>query len=164
MDKGMEQFTVVARQFCKWAETEFPADLQSARQALELITELYLCGVQLVVTDEIRELEEDLPDIGSRGRMSKTVYANASTLPLKYYSEIFNPLPIPAEKPVVGNLADDITDIYIDITHGLDLLDAGYIEHAVWVWIFYMQHHWGHHATSAINALHWFLSEQDAFI
>jgi hypothetical protein len=93
-----------------------------------------------------------------------TIYVQASKLPLKYYSEVFNPLPVPGEEPIVGDLADDIADIYKDIRRGLDLLDAGYMEHAVWEWIFHLQHHWGEHATSAIRALHWFLCEQKVFM
>jgi hypothetical protein len=161
MSKEIEQFIVVARRFCEWAESENSGDLQSAKQALELITELYLFGIRLV--DEVQEANQATPFVESTEKMGSIIYAHASNLPLKYYSEVFNPLLIPAEEPVTGDLADDIADIHEDIRRGLDLLDAGYTEHAVWEWIFHMQHHWGEHATSAIRVLHWYLSEQGAF-
>ncbi|HXV97072.1 MAG TPA: DUF5063 domain-containing protein [Anaerolineae bacterium] len=164
MSKGerTEQFVVVARQFCEWAISNYPAGLQSAKQALELITELYLCGIRLI--NEVQEVEAPEPTIESRGNMRSTVLARARNLPLNYYSEVFNPIPVPAEEPVTGDLADDIADIYEDIARGLRLLDAGYREHAVWNWVFNMQAHWGEHATSAIRVLHWFLSEQHVFM
>ena len=57
--------------------------------------------------------------------MRSTVFTRAGNLPLNYYSEVFNPIPVPAEEPVVGDLADDIADIYGDIERGLKLLDVG---------------------------------------
>ena len=128
---------------------------------MALITELYLCGVQLA--DEVKDIGRDVPSVKLRASMRNLVYARAGNLPLNYYSELFNPTIVPAEEPVTGDLADDIADIYEDIERGLSLLDAGYTEHAVWEWVFQMQAHWGEHATSAIRVLHWFLSDQRAF-
>lgn len=162
MSKEIEQFTIIARQFCQWAELEKSADLQSTKQALELITELYLCGIRLV--DELQEVNEFTSSKEPKEKMRSTIYVYASNLPLQYYSEVFNPLIVPAEEPGVGDLADDIADIYQDIRRGLDLLEEGYTAEAVWEWIFHMQAHWGEHATSAIRVLHWYLSEQSAFM
>lgn len=162
MSKKAEDFTAVARRYCEWAESEYPANLQSAKHTLELITELYLCGVQLA--DEAKDIGRDRPSITSRASMRNLVYARAGNLPLNYYSELFNPTIVPAEEPVTGDLADDIADIYEDIKRGLSLLDAGHMEQAVWEWVFQMQTHWGEHATSAIRVLHWFLSDQRAFV
>jgi len=157
-----EQFIIIARRFCNWATSDYPANLQSVKQALELITELYLCGIRL--TSEVQEVEEPTPIVETRESMRSTVFTHAGNLPLNYYSEVFNPLTIPAEEPVIGDLADDIADIYGDIEYGLSLVDAGFTEHAVWEWVFRMQTHWGEHATSAIRALHCYSSEQHAFI
>ena len=162
MSERTEQFIVVARRFCEWATSDYPANLQSAKQALELITELYLCGIRLA--NEVPEVGETTPSVESGESMRSTVFTRAGNLPLNYYSEVFNPIPVPAEEPVVGDLADDIADIYGDIERGLKLLDVGYKEHAVWEWVFRMQAHWGEHATSAIRVLHWFLSEQHVFM
>ncbi|MFN8455443.1 MAG: DUF5063 domain-containing protein [Anaerolineae bacterium] len=161
-DLKLEKFTGVAREFCQWAESEFSTDVQSMQQALELITRLYLSSVGLI--DELRDVDEATPSVESTASMRSIIYARASSLPVKYYSEVFNPLLIPAEEPVIGDLADDIADIYGDIRRGLNLFEAGYTEQAIWQWLFHMQHHWGEHATSAIRAIHWYLSEQHAFM
>ncbi len=55
---------------------------------------------------------------------------------------------------MVGDVADDISDIYIDVRRGLDLFDRGLESDALWVWVFNFHIHWGKHATSAIRALH----------
>jgi hypothetical protein len=54
----------------------------------------------------------------------------------------------------MGFLADDLGDIYRDVTTGLRAFQAGHILQARWEWGFHFQHHWGEHATSAIRALH----------
>jgi hypothetical protein len=92
----------------------------------------------------------------------RSAYSQVSNLPLTYYSEVFNSNVVPPEDPVIGDLADDIADIYRDLRRGLNLLDAGHTEQAVWEWVFHLKHHWGEHATSAIRALYWYLQENEA--
>ncbi len=67
---------------------------------------------------------------------------------------------MPPEEPVVGNLADDLSDIFNDVDRGLLAFEAGRREEAVWEWGFYLAHHWGDHATSAIRALHCWLARE----
>lgn len=154
-----EQFIIAARRYCEWAESNYRPDLKSSRQALELITELYLCGVRLSSEDQnIEDTDARFAKIRKKFRGCRR-----GSLPINYYSEIFNPIPVPAEAPVTGSLRDDITDIYRDISRGLGLLDAGYRHPAVRTWIVNM-FHWGEHATSAIRVLHSYLSQEDGFI
>ena len=154
-----EQFIIAARRYCEWAESNYRPDLKSTRQALELITELYLCAVRL--SSEVQNIE----DTDARFAKIREKFRGGcrGSLPINYYSEIFNPIPVPAEAPVTGSLRDDITDIYRDISRGLGLLDAGYRRHAVRTWIVNISH-WGEHATSAIRVLHSYLSQEDGFI
>jgi hypothetical protein len=93
----------------------------------------------------------------------KRVVEAASRLPFQHYSEIYNPLPVPADgEPVVGNLADDLADVYRDVVTGLRLHEAGRENDALWHWTFNLRHHWGEHAISAIRAFRWYLAEHDA--
>lgn len=67
MSERVEKFSIVARQFCEWAESEYPANSQSLKQALELITELFFRGIRLI--DEFEEIDEDSPPIETANDM-----------------------------------------------------------------------------------------------
>lgn len=159
MCERTEQFIIAARRYCEWAESNYRPDLKSTRQVLELITELYLCGVRL--SSEVQNVEDT--DARFAKIRKKFRGCHSGSLPINYYSEIFNPIPVPAEEPVTGSLSDDIADIYRDISRGLGLLDAGYRRHALRTWIVNI-FHWGEHATSAIRVLHSYLSQEEVFI
>jgi hypothetical protein len=88
------------------------------------------------------------------------VRTRAAAIPLQHYGEIFSPL-VPPDEPVVGDLADDLVAIYRDVAAGLALYDASCIDDAIWQWGFNFQIHWGRHASSAIRALHCYLSQED---
>jgi hypothetical protein len=85
--------------------------------------------------------------------------AGCERLPLNLYSAVFNPLDATDVAPVTGSLADDLADIYRDIASGLRAYELGNRAGAVWEWSFGLHSHWGAHATFAIRALHWWLSE-----
>ncbi len=159
MCERTEQFIIAARRYCEWAESNYRPDLKSSRQALELITELYLCGVRLSSEDQ------NVEDTDARFAKIREKFRGGcrGSLPINYYSEIFNPIPVPAEEPVTGSLRDDIVSIYENMSDGLSLLDAGYRRHAVRTWIVNL-FHWGEHATSAIRVLHSYLSKKDGFL
>jgi len=158
MCERTEQFIIAARRYCEWAESNYRPDLKSSRQALELLTELYLCGVRLSSEDQ------NVEDTDARFAKIREKFRGGcrGSLPINYYSEIFNPIPVPAEEPVTGSLRDDIVSIYENMSDGLSLLDAGYRRHAVRTWIVNI-FHWGEHATSAIRVLHSYLSKKDGF-
>ena len=89
----------------------------------------------------------------------RAVAVACGRLPFEFYGEVFDPLPVPPEEPVVGSLADDLCDIYRDVVTGLRAYEAGLRAHAVWEWGFGFRHHWGEHATGAIRALHCWLAD-----
>ena len=91
------------------------------------------------------------------------MYELAGGLPVNYYSAISQPLVVPADEPVVADLAEDIADVFRDLVDGLRLYDEGERTQAHWQWVFAMAH-WGEHATSAIRVLHAFLADRDAFL
>ena len=62
-----------------------------------------------------------------------------------------------SEDPVVGDLSDDLSDIFRDVTCGLRAFDKGDLDNAMWEWQFGLAHHWGAHATAAIRVLHMWL-------
>jgi hypothetical protein len=83
--------------------------------------------------------------------------ARLADLPLQYYRVAFDPLAIDDESTVVGDVCDDLADIYGDLWHGLQAHDAGATIYAINYWRNSYRDHWGRHATCAIAAI-------DAFI
>jgi hypothetical protein len=68
--------------------------------------------------------------------------------------EVFDPYAEPPEAVVLGSLADDVGDIYLDLADGLELWAAGNLAAAVWEWRFGLESHWGQHLTGALRAIH----------
>jgi len=64
------------------------------------------------------------------------------------YFEVFDPFV--DEKPVVGSLADDLADIYLDLARPLAAFDAGRTSDALWTWKFNLQGHCGDHLVDAL--------------
>ena len=84
----------------------------------------------------------------------KGLYARFAQLPMQYYGELFDPIQIPPAEPTIGDLADDLLDIYADIKTGLAYFSGGHPETAVFHWRLTWGIHWGRHATSALRAMH----------
>jgi hypothetical protein len=82
-----------------------------------------------------------------------------TALPFQYYSEIWNPVLVPTDETVTGNIADDLADIYFDLKQGLLYMDDGHPFQAVFHWTFMYGVHWGRHATTALRVLHCYLSD-----
>jgi uncharacterized protein DUF5063 len=78
-----------------------------------------------------------------------------------WYSEIFDPYDRHVRGSLIGNLADDLSDICRDLTNGSRCWQSGDLETAVWEWRYGLEIHWGEHATGAMRALHWLKLNHD---
>ena len=155
MSKSIERFVDTARRFCLWAEGD-PQDSRSeARTARRLVAELYLHVMDLPDVSG----DADAPEIGDD--QYRLIFKRFGALPFNYYSQCFNPLVVPAEEPVIADVADDLADIWRDVKRGLVLYERGAIEAAVWEWRFNFSAHWGHHACGSLYALHAWFSQND---
>jgi hypothetical protein len=68
------------------------------------------------------------------------------------------------EKPVMGDLLDDIMDIYKDLKYQLMIFDLGTAdskENAVWGMRFDFWNHWSHHAIDAMRTIHYVIEKQN---
>ena len=82
----------------------------------------------------------------------------------RHYRLIFDPLDPADKKPVIGDLADDLVDVYADLKNGLELWDrvgSDFKAEAVWNWRFLWGSHWGRHALEALRAIHEMLHGRD---
>lgn len=60
----------------------------------------------------------------------------------------------PEQVNMSGSLADDLTDIYFDLLHGLQLLDEAWPQRAAEVWQMTYRIHWGQHLVDAERHLY----------
>jgi hypothetical protein len=151
----VEAFALAVRAFRDWAFSPPQSPEQEAVAAARHISSLIAMACALGVD------EGEAADFLKPTEGIEHVEAKAATLPVRYYSEIFNTLVIPAEEAVVGDLIDDLGDIYSDIVPGLDLFDSGRYQDAENHWRFWFLHHWGEHATSALRAIWSHLAGRD---
>ncbi|MGH6627326.1 MAG: DUF5063 domain-containing protein [Burkholderiaceae bacterium] len=154
------RFSEEARRFIDWADGSASHQKLTAAVALRRVVTLYAAALALP-----QPWSEGVSDAGAAeavlAERLQAVRTRAAAFALQHYSEIFSPLVQPLEPPVVGDLADDLVDIYRDVAVGLCLYEAGGIDDAIWQWGFKFQTHWGEHASSAIRALHCYLSKED---
>ncbi len=154
-----ERFSREARRFVDWADGSAAQPKLLAPVALRRMVALYAAALEL--PQPWSEGVSARPASGAAlAERLNALRERATAIPLQHYSEIFSPL-LPLEAPVVGDLADDLVEIYRDVAAGLMLYEAGSIEDALWHWGFNFQIHWGEHASSAIRALHCYLSQED---
>lgn len=151
---AIETFAAEARRYVEWAKGQ-SGEPMNAPTALRRIVGLYSAALALP-----HPFSEDLPaDDVEKARVSRDdVRLSALHLPFRYYGFIADPAVMPPEKATVGDLLDDIGDIYVEVATGLELFDGGERAEALWEWGFGFRAHWGEHASAAIGALHGYLS------
>lgn len=144
------RFSKAARQYCSWAEaspSESGAELQ---RGLRLLSEVYAAALDLPeVSAALADTESGLSQ-----QDWKSIFRRFGSLPIDAYSEVFDPSVVPGEPPVVGQIADDLADVYRDLVHGIRLLEHGRAEEAVATWQMNFRIHWGRHAVSALRVMH----------
>lgn len=155
--QSIHQFAASAEQFCSLMEhhQDYNAYEFIKRTADSLVT-LYKVALSLpdVECDEEKEVVADLDYAPLQ--LSKTLGKYRS------YWEIVNPYH--EDEPVMGDLADDLGDLYHELKEGLviysaDTKDA--ICWAVWHWRFGFEVHWGDHLVDALRALHRLITQDD---
>lgn len=157
-DDVEEQFAVAASLFCRFVEGRpDPKDLQVCRLLASMLCELTALGFAL-------------PDVepANERPLGDGITVDVPALPCGHlYWEIFDPYEGVAKaqpgEPVLGDLADDVLDVYRDLKVGLavwksDAPDGR--DEAVWYWKFQFKVHWGEHVTGALRALYWSVRQE----
>lgn len=153
-----DAFADEAARFEQWARSGIGNDATAVREALLRVTQLYLAALSLPPPWS-DGLDTSVPTLVHDDEW-KAILNSAASLPVDHYGEVFDPLLVPPQEPVVGSVADDIADIYRDVVTGLRLDRSGKRPEAVWQWGFNLRHHWGEHATGAMRALHCWLARE----
>jgi len=146
------EFAEVARRYCEMCDQgNVSEDSQAAmRDFLSVLASLCATAARL-------------PDVEPSDRADVERPARPVRLPSfdghDEYRECFNPIDMEAQ-PVTATLSDDLGDIYVEVKHGLCMLERGTeddVRDALWNWRFSFESHWGEHATGALRALYWLL-------
>ncbi len=95
--------------------------------------------------------EEGIPELPTE--MLAAAERNFKPFAGSFYRVVFDPSPMNTDEPVLGDLGDDLLDIYKDIKAGCILRQQGRSDEALWHWSFMHQVHWGQHAVGALAAL-----------
>ena len=147
----MNDLISTAREYCAWCRSEPGTESEEGQKAHSLLARLYVGALAL---NEPEQCDFDIEPERISDDEWKEVYARAAAVPFQYYSSYFDPSKMPPDDHEIGDLADDIADIYRDLSAGLALVDAGNLPEAQWELRFSFIVHWGRHASGAIRALH----------
>jgi len=144
----VDTFYHIALEYCRWAESKE----SSVLVALRILSSLYQ---QAILLPDI-EMDEDFPIFTVDKVILRQIYERFGVLPFNYYSHVFHPfaLTTPLEEPTIGDIADDLMDIYNDIKEGIQLYESHYIQQAIFHWKTTFGWHWGKHLVDAIRVLH----------
>jgi hypothetical protein len=143
-----QRFAVLADRFCSWTEAPALSSDQELRAALELLPAL--CGAALELP------RGELPagsGVATGALNHHAAFRRFGALPINMYASC-DPLTVPCTEPGIGDLADDLADIYADVSRGLHLYRTGDVSGASSQWSGTFWSHWGAHAASALVALH----------
>ena len=156
--ESVKRFYALAADYCRWAEKNPSEQEDEVSATLRMVAALYL---HALVLPDVDPGEEDIVDMGMTKLAAQQIYERFKSLPFQYYHEIFRPVPVTGtpEEPVIGDIADDLMDIYVDLKEGTLLYESGKTVLAVFQWRTTFGFHWGRHATSAIRVLHIHLME-----
>lgn len=156
MDGRLESFVSVVEEFCSWVESELSSEPNELKTAIRLLANLYSKVLELPVGNPNSDFDPDKYRITDEEWHQ--CFKRFGSLPFNYYWVILNPADIKNESLGMGDLADDLADIYRDIKFGLVLYQDGHEAEAVWEWRNGFAIHWGGHAASALYALHSYAS------
>lgn len=150
-DEAMRAFANCASDYRSWCEGPRASDpLQLLREATWHVARLYAAALEL--PDVEFADHPDPPDLPKTDW--DAMFKSFRALPFNHYREVYDPSIDDVDEPVVGDVADDLADIYSDLIKGLWLFDRGHTRAAAWNWKFTFDAHWGRHAVSALRALH----------
>jgi hypothetical protein len=135
------------RAFCAWVESD-KHDCLTARQLLLVLMHAI---PDLRLQDEVEPPGEEIPRREYDGW--KSDFARFDDLPFHFYRTVHSSCDVDDDDSVVGDLRDDLADIYGDLWHGLMALDRGHAAYAVEHWHDSYCYHWGHHASQAVHAI-----------
>lgn len=149
-----ENYLSLARRYCSACEFSFPGDQrQFISHVQRLLLEIYLHGRLLPETspsstDFDRLLERNGKEVQDM---------IAPKVPFSLYWQVMEPFSVDKPTPVLGDLLDDLGDIYTDLKRAILLYDSNQDEAVLdvyWMLKFDFDHHLADHSMNAMKAIH----------
>lgn len=146
----LQQFVLAADDFCSWLEGK---EEMRGDDALRMIAALYNSALNIPNVDVVNLRDFDrIPELGQLEL--DRVRLRLAYFPFLYYWDMAQALAMDGQEPLLGEINDDIADIYKDVKEGLMAFENGLKDVASWHWRQTWALHWGRHAASAMRALH----------
>lgn len=154
-----ERYLSLARKYCTTCESTLAGDQrQFLSQVQGLLLELYSQGRLLPETKNSRQDFESLferNDIVIRDMI-------APKTPFSYYWKALEPFSMDKSALGLGDLLDDLGDIYIDLKRAIFLYDSTLErakQGAYWKFKFDFDYHLANHSMDAMKAIHDYISK-----
>jgi hypothetical protein len=161
LEDSFRAFRAPAEEFCKIVDKARQSDPVELLKQLQLFLPLLhaeAVRLPLVELDD-SELGRDIPRRPENDW--RLLYENLKTALAQYdlYWTVFDSRKH-EEQAMYGSLADDLADIYLDVSGPLGAADRGIpVAIVVWELRFGFYSHWGAHLVSASKAIHDHLAE-----
>ena len=149
-------FLETAMRYCEAIETGVESTPRALFEELEILLPQLIADVlrlPIVRRPGPMPPDDDRPD---RWRSLCQTLATFLGEHRRYWA-VFDPASPQADDPMVGDLADDLADIYCDLRRGLDLwetADPALRREILWRWRFDYESHWGQHAVDALRTVY----------
>lgn len=140
----VKDFFQLADTYCNYISAK-EMTLDDIPALMELLMKLYLSA------DDLPDPKPETADSEGQDNTDEIQVIFKEQIPT-FYWEVFDPFV--QEDAVCGNLADDLSDIALDLQKGMREFTAGRTGNAVFEWKFGFNGHWGSHAVNALRALH----------
>lgn len=159
--KSVIDFIESARSFCSLLETQPSGNPKEFLEIIQgqLLT-LYTLGIDL--PDVFVESDIDFDTAIPREQRQALTKFISERVPFSYYPTILDPLDIDTEEMGIGDLTDDLGDIYYDLKKSLILYENENMTvkgSAVWQFKFDFGHHWQEHCINALHVIFYYLFE-----
>lgn len=156
MQELANRFSTVAQAFCAAVDSAEASDKNAFLMRIyRELPRLIEAALQLPQTEPTDSTESDASPRLSHEEW-KRVYdvVAAKTGEWDCYWQVFDPTK--TDEPVAASLADDIADIYRDLSAGIVLNRAQQCppQDIIWDWRTSFYTHWGKHAIDAMQAIH----------
>jgi Domain of unknown function (DUF5063) len=154
IDDATKRFVASSERYLQWVNNPALQPTEDVRVARLLLLEIHYQVLLLPEITQIRDVTGVRPDDSYQAYFEYRF----QSLPVRYYAFTFDPFANPPEQPLVGDVAEDLTLIYLDLYEGLSLYHGGHPPEAVWTWKTSFKKFWGRHLINSLNAIHHFVS------
>src|SRR5512133_1830962 len=108
--KQIEQFASLAKEYCDWTENCPGTESEEHFKALIMLSSLYSTALLLPEVEPSEDFtSEEPPEVDYY-----QAHKRFGSLPFQYYNDVFNPTAKEPEEPSIGDICDDLADIYKD--------------------------------------------------